>query len=82
MKDMEHEQVDKEVARKAALIYLPISIGAALLFLIAASAFGDYPTVARAGGMIWVGLLSLIVSMPIVISHVKKQWRDKSLHNL
>jgi hypothetical protein len=75
---MEHEQVEKEMARRAALIYLPISIGAALLFLLAASVFDDYATVARVGGMIWVGLLSLIVSMPIVTARVKKQWRDKS----
>ncbi len=74
---MEHEQVEREVARKSALIYLPISIGAALLFLLAASVSGNYPTVAKVGGMIWVGLLSLIVSMPIVTSRVKKQWRDK-----
>ncbi|HET7088588.1 MAG TPA: hypothetical protein VFL17_08060 [Anaerolineae bacterium] len=79
---MEHEQVEREIVRRSALIYLPISAGAALLFLIAASAFGDYPTVARVGGMVWVGLLSLIVSMPTVTSRVKKQWRDKSLHNL
>ena len=71
---MEHEQVDKAIARKSALIYLPISIGAALLFFVAASV-GDYPAVARIGGMVWVGLLSLIVSMPIVISRVKKQMR-------
>ncbi len=77
---MEHEQVEKEVARRSALIYLPISIGAALLFLITASVFGDYPTVARVGGTIWVGLLSLIVSMPIVTSRVKKQWRGGASH--
>jgi hypothetical protein len=70
---MEHEQVEKEVARKSALIYLTISIGASLLFLLAASLFGDYPVVAKIGGMVWVGLLSLIVSMPIVTSRVKKQ---------
>jgi hypothetical protein len=69
---MEHEQVEREVARKSALIYLPISLGAALLFLVAASTFGDYPTVARVGGTFWVGLLSLIVTMPIVTSRVKK----------
>jgi hypothetical protein len=63
---MEHEQVEKEVARKSALIYLPISIGAALLFLLAATLLGDYPVVAKIGGTVWVGLLSLIVSMPIV----------------
>ena len=73
---MEHEHgrsPEKEVARKSALIYLPISIGAALLFLLATSLFGDYPLVAKIGGMIWVGLLSLIVSMPIVTSRVKRQ---------
>ncbi len=70
---MEHKQVEKEVARKSALIYLPISIGAALLFLLAASLLGDYPLVAKMGGMVWVGLLSLIVSMPIVTSRVKRQ---------
>ena len=75
---MEHEQVEREVARRSALIYLPISIGAALLFLIAASVFGYYPTVAKVGGMIWVGLLSLIVSMPIVTSRVKKRSRGKA----
>ena len=70
---MEHEQVEKEVAQKSALIYLPIALGAALLFLIAASITGQYPLVARIGGTVWVGLLSLIVSMPVVISRVKKR---------
>jgi hypothetical protein len=70
---MEHEQVENEVARRSALIYLPISVGAALLFLLAATLFGEYPVVAKIGGMVWVGLLSLIVSMPIVTSRVKKR---------
>ena len=74
---MEHEHVEKEVARKSALLYLPISLGAALLFLLAASLAGDYPLVARAGGAVWVGLLSLIVSMPIITSRVKKQGLSK-----
>jgi hypothetical protein len=72
---MEHEQVEKEITRKSALIYLPISIGAVLLFLLAANLTGNYPLVARIGGMVWVGLLSLIVSMPVVISRVKKQFQ-------
>ena len=70
---MEHEQVEKAVAQKSAWIYLPVSLGAALLFLLVASLTGNYPVVARLGGTLWVGLLSLIVSMPIVISRVKKQ---------
>jgi hypothetical protein len=73
MFDMEHEQVEKEVARKSALIYLPVSISAALLFLLAASLVGDYPLVAKIGGAVWVGLLSLIVSMPMVTARVKKE---------
>ena len=68
---MERESVEGEIARRSALIYLPISLGAALLFLLAASSAGDYPTVARLGGAIWVGLLSLIVSMPLVTARVK-----------
>jgi hypothetical protein len=75
---MEHEHgrsPEREVARKSALIYLPISIGAALLFLLAASLVGGYPLVARIGGTVWVGLLSLIVAMPIVTARVKKSGR-------
>lgn len=74
---MEHERVDQEIARRSALIYVPIAVGTALLFLLAAS-LGDYPTVARVGGAVWVGLLSLIVAMPLITSRVKKQ----SSHNL
>jgi hypothetical protein len=75
MEVMEHEQVEKEVAQRSMLIYLPISVGAALLFLLATTLIGSYPLVARIGGTVWVGLLSLIVSMPIVISSVKKRFR-------
>lgn len=74
---MELENVDKDIARRSALIYLPITLGAALLFLLASSFSGDYPTVARLGGAVWVGLLSLIISMPIVTDGVKKQVRVK-----
>lgn len=31
---MEHEQVEREVARRSAMLYLPIAIGAAMLFLL------------------------------------------------
>ncbi len=74
---MEHEQVEKEMAQKGALIYIPISLGMALLFLLTSTLSGNYPLVARIGGTVWVGLLNLIVSMPIVISRVKKQFRKE-----
>lgn len=73
---MEHEKVENEVARRSALIYVPIALGAALLFLIAASLTGSYPGVAKIGGTVWVGLLSLIVAMPVVTARVKKQWNE------
>jgi len=75
---MEHEQVEKAVAQKSAAIYLPISLGMAVLFMLIASLTGTYPLVARIGGTVWVGLLSLIVSMPIAISRVKKQFQGKA----
>lgn len=70
---MEHEQVERQVAQKSALIYILISLGLALLFFLASTFTGNYPIVARLGGTVWVALLSLIVSMPIVISSVKKR---------
>jgi len=70
---MEHEQVESEIARRSALIYLPLSAGLALTFLLAANVIGNYPLVAKIGGTVWVAILSLIVSMPIVISQVKQK---------
>lgn len=72
---MELEQIEKEVARRSAWIYIPISLGGAILFFLVASLVGDYPPVAKIGGMVWVGLLSLIVSMPIVVARIKRQAR-------
>ena len=69
---MEHEQIEKQVARRSAMIYLPLALGIAGLYLVAAS-LGDYPPVAKLGGTVWVGLLSLIVTMPLVTARVKKQ---------
>ena len=69
---MEPESHEQTIGRRSALIYVPISLGAALVFFLAASVTGDFSTVARLGGAIWVGLLSLIVAMPIVTTQVKK----------
>lgn len=75
---MEHEQVVKAVVQRSAWIYLLISIGAAVLFWLITTLSGDYPSVARIGGAVWVGLLSLIVSMPLVISRVKKKFQGRA----
>jgi hypothetical protein len=69
---MEQEQLEKEVARRSALIYLPVTFGVMFAFFLAAGLAGGYPPVAKIGGMIWVGLLSLIISMPIITSRIKR----------
>ena len=72
---MESEPIETRIARRSAAIYLPISLGAALVFLLATLLLGEFPVVARVGGAVWVGLLSLIISMPLVTAAVKKQQR-------
>lgn len=77
---MEHQHgqlPEQAVARQSAFIYIPVSLGAALLFLLVATLVGDYPLVAKLGGTVWVGLLSLIISMPIVTARVKKSGRPQ-----
>ncbi|HJW89115.1 MAG TPA: hypothetical protein VJ436_00595 [Anaerolineales bacterium] len=72
---MESEPIETRIARRSAAIYLPISLGAALVFLLATALLGEFPAVAKVGGAVWVGLLSLIISMPLVTAAVKKQQR-------
>ncbi len=72
---MNDEEMEKQVSRRSASIYIPIALCAALVFLLAASMVGSYPVVAKIGGTVWVGLLSLIVSMPLVTSRVKPRFK-------
>lgn len=60
--------------RKAALIYWGISGGLAALFL-ALTWSPRYTAIARWGGAVWVLLLSLIITMPLVIPLVKGERR-------
>jgi hypothetical protein len=73
--ELDQEQNDVKIARHSALVYLPISLGIALVFWVIASFLGGYSPVARIGGSVWVGLLSLIVSMPLVTARVKRKVR-------
>jgi len=72
---MELEKLEKEITRKSAMVYLSIAIGAAVIFLVASSLVGTYTAVAKIGGMVWIGLLTLIVSMPLVTSRFKKKFK-------
>jgi membrane protein YdbS with pleckstrin-like domain len=63
---------ERKILRVSALVYTGISLCVAILFFVAASALG-YSVMARVGGTVWVFLLSMIVSMPIVTSYWKKR---------
>jgi len=70
---MNNAQIEKQVSRQSAMIYVTLSLGTALAFLLASSVFGSYPLVAKLGGTLWVGLLSLIVTMPVVTANIKRK---------
>jgi hypothetical protein len=72
---MDNERIDRDIALRSARLYIPLSLGAGVLFYLAATLTGDHTLVARMGGAVWVALLSLIVSMPIVTSRVKRTLR-------
>lgn len=69
------ERLQKRVAFWSALTYTAISLALALGFLALATTLGQYPTVARFGGAIWVFLLSMIVTMPLVTSYFKRRYK-------
>ena len=60
-----------KIARRSAMTYGAISLTVALIFLIVAT-FTGYDAVARFGGAIWVFMLSMIVTMPVVTSRFKR----------
>lgn len=64
---------EKSVSKRAAVIYTSISVVLAVIFYLF-SGFIDNNPVSRWGGAIWVFILSMIITMPIVIPAVKKRY--------
>ncbi len=69
------EQAERGIAQRSAITYTAVSLTIALLFLVAASLTG-YNAVARFGGAIWVFMLSMIVTMPVITSRFKATARS------
>ncbi|MGI6284763.1 hypothetical protein SEF58_02970 [Neomoorella humiferrea] len=68
------QDLEAKAAKQAAIIYTGISLALALLFLFITFLDGrSYTVVARIGGTIWVFILTMIITMPIVIPYVKKK---------
>ena len=76
---MKHETIESEIARRSALIYISITLGVVILFLLATTVIGGYPLVAQIGGAVWIGLLMMIVTMPLVSGEVKKRLMQRGL---
>ncbi|WP_156276130.1 hypothetical protein [Neomoorella glycerini] len=67
-------ELETQAARRAGIIYTGISLGMTLFFLALTFLTGkSYTPVARAGGAVWVFILTMIVTMPIVIPTVKNK---------
>lgn len=56
--------------------YTGLSVAAAFLFFLLARGVGDAPPLAIVGGTVWVFILSMIVSMPLVTGLVKRRRRN------
>lgn len=63
------------VATLSALTYTTISGAASGAFLALATWKGGYPPVTIYGGAVWVFVLSMIVTMPIVTSYFKRRYK-------
>jgi hypothetical protein len=61
---------DKAVPLCSSLL---VSLLAAALFYAASTLVGEYDVVARLGGSIWVFLLTVIVSMPLITTVSKRR---------
>jgi hypothetical protein len=72
---MGQDVFEARVGRRSARIYVPLSLGAGGLFFLAAGWAGESALAARVGGALWVGLLTLIVSMPLVTARKKARAR-------
>lgn len=69
--------MDSKIARMSALIYTASSLGVSVIFVVATYLTGNnYPPVARWGGSVWVFVLGLIITMPIVIPYFKKRYES------
>ncbi len=65
-------QQSDNVGKISALWYTGISLGLSLLFILVTGGNPKYTAMARYGGATWIFLLSMIITMPLVTSYIKK----------
>ena len=59
----------------AAAVYLPLALLAATAFAVTAASQGRVSAPVVVAGAFWVGLLTLIVAMPLIIPAVRRHYR-------
>ncbi len=64
---------ESRIGRTGALGYTGLSLASALAFLAVARWTGEAPPLAVWGGAVWVFLLSMIISIPLVTAWVKRR---------
>jgi len=70
--------IDKRILSRSALWYTGTSLAIAGLFVFLTQIVGGYPTAGIIGGAIWSFVLSMIITMPLYTSYVKRKRRGTS----
>ena len=70
---------DRRTGLVAAALHVPLTLLAAGLFAVAAALQGRVGPTVVAAGAFWVGLLTLIVLMPLVIPAVRARRRARPI---
>lgn len=65
---------DHKVTTLSAIWYVGISLALAVAFFLVTGG-GRYDLVARYGGAIWIFILAMIITMPVIIPWVKKKYQ-------
>ncbi len=73
MKRLSQHAWDRKASTVAAVLYLGLSLLAALAFVVLAALKGETSWSARLLGGVWVFFLSAIILMPVVIPWVRKR---------
>ncbi len=68
----------KTASRVSAVVYTGFSLLLALLFYLLSGLKPDIDQIARIGGAVWVFILSMIISMPMVIPYFNKKYMGEA----
>ncbi|MFZ5641024.1 MAG: hypothetical protein ACOY4Q_10100 [Bacillota bacterium] len=64
---------ESKAAAVSAVLYTGISLALALGFYLITGG-GGYDAVTRVGGAVWVFILTMIITMPVIIPWIKKKY--------